>query len=288
METFYKYQSLGNDFIIIDAYNKDKELLQEKISSPKWKKFVINSCKRHFGIGADGVLIISNGKSKTEIIPELLVYNTDGSTAEICLNGLRCAALHLIDFHDIGRTFKFKSGKKIVTGSINKNFITTKISGLLYSGIQKIKIDNQELTGHVVNAGNPHFIFQKKVTKEWLAANGNKIESHKNFKNKTNVEFISPNLKDKKDINRKNISDFDVLVYERGVGPTLSCSSGAAAICWYLYKNKKSEKTFNVIEETQKITLNFLGGQAICFVDKNKQVNVIASAKMVFKGKILK
>jgi diaminopimelate epimerase len=290
METFYKYQSLGNDFILIDAFNKSKKLLNEKISSANWKNFVINSCKRNFGVGADGVLVLTkshdnkNNKQNInqEVIPELLIFNSDGSQAEICLNGLRCAVLHLHEYHDIEKSSKIKMGKKIINFSINKNIITTQISELIYSGIKNIIINNnQEIMGHVVSVGNPHFIIEKQVTPEWVLINGKSIESHPDFINKTNVEFITPAaviLNSFQDPDKKTKS-INVLVYERGVGPTLACSSGAAAITEYLYQTQK----INIL---QKITLNFLGGQVNCFIDKDKQVNLQAHAKLVFKGQI--
>ncbi|MBU4269837.1 diaminopimelate epimerase [Candidatus Dependentiae bacterium] len=275
-ENFYKYESLGNDFILIDYFYKDADFLKEKLNGPIWKNFVIDSCNRHFGIGADGVLVLKKDISGN--YPELLIFNSDGSQAETCLNGLRCAALHLREYHDINKIFTFKMGKKLINCTINKNIITTKISGLVYSGSKQITLNNKsEFHGHVVNVGNPHFIITKKVTPDWVEKYGKFIESHELFLNKTNVEFVWLNFDLNK--NTKSISNYNVLVYERGVGPTLSCGSGASAICWFLYKTRK-------IVTSQKITLNFLGGYIICWIDKNEFVNLQAKARLVFKGQI--
>ena len=117
LDNFFKYQSVGNDFIIFDCYHKDPESLKDIITSKNWKPFVVKSCKRHFGIGADGVLVIK--RNKEQKLPELLIYNSDGSTAEICVNGLRCAALYLREYHDFDKRLKIKVSNKIVSCLIN-------------------------------------------------------------------------------------------------------------------------------------------------------------------------
>lgn len=285
LNKFYKYQSLGNDFILFDYYYKEHEMLNEIIKSKKWKPFIKKICERNFNIGANGVLILTRSILKDDSInkpikqiPELLIYNSDGTQAEICLNGLRCATLHLREYHDISKTFKFKIGNKIIECLINQDKITTKIPDIIYKGSQTIKINNNEkvttLNGHVLNSGNPHFVINQKINKEWLLKNGNKIESHKEFLNKTNVEFIWPR-NDELEIN----TNLNVLVYERGVGYTLSCSSGATAITWLLYQQKK-------ILLNQRINLFFEGGTLSCWIDKNKSVNLEAKADLIFNGYI--
>ncbi len=269
LDNFFKYQSVGNDFIIFDCYHKDPVLLENIISNKSWKSFVIKSCKRHFGIGADGILIIK--KDKEEKLPELLIYNSDGSTAKICINGLRCAALHLHEYHDLDRRLKIRVGDKIVTCQINKENITIKISGIQYSGTKEIAIHEKKFLGHVIKVPNQHFVIPQKTTPDWLSKNGKLIESHKSFKEKTNVEFVWAQ-------DQKN-NFFNVLVYERGVGPTLACGSGAAAICWSLFQTRR-------ISINQKISLMFPGGKIICWIDSNKDISLQANSIQLFKGNI--
>ncbi|MBD3273179.1 diaminopimelate epimerase [Candidatus Dependentiae bacterium] len=269
LDNFFKYQSIGNDFIIFDCFHKDIETLNSTILNKSWKPFVIKICKRHFGIGADGVLIIK--KDKEGKLPELLVYNSDGSKAEICINGLRCAALHLRDYHDLDKKLKIKIGQKITTCQINKNNVNIKISNIQYKKSKEIKVHEKNFLGHIVKVPNQHFVIPQKITSDWLSKNGKLIESHKAFKGKTNVEFVWP--KDQKN------KFYNVLVYERGVGPTLACGSGAAAIVWSLFRTHK-------IKINQKINLMFPGGKIVCWIDKNKKVSLQAPCKLVFKGHI--
>lgn len=269
LNNFYKYQSVGNDFIIFDAYHKDKQILNDIISSKKWKPFVIKSCKRHFGVGADGILIISNDEK--EKLPELFIYNSDGSKAEICINGLRCIAFHLREYHDFDKKLKIKVSNKIINCQINKNNVIVKVPGAKYNGTKDIKIHEKNILGHLVKIPNQHFVIPQKTTLDWLEKNGKLIESNKRFKGKTNVEFVWP-----KDPNN---NFYNALVYERGVGPTLACGSGAGAICWSLFKSQK-------IQVNQKVNLIFPGGKIICWIDKNKNISIQANAKLIFKGQI--
>ncbi len=283
LDNFFKYQSVGNDFIIFDCYHKDPKSLKDIITNKSWKPFVVKSCKRHFGVGADGVLIIK--KNKEQKLPELLIYNSDGSIAEICINGLRCAALYLREYHDFDKRLKIKVGNKIVNCLINKTNITVKISGIEYKGTKEITVHDRKkhlmlkkFLGHVLKVPNQHFVIPQKVTPDWLEKNGKLIESHKSFKGKTNVEFIwAQDQKSKETFNVNNF--FNVLVYERGVGPTLSCGSGAAAICWSLFKT-------NRIKINQKISLMFPGGKIVCWIDSKKDISLQANSIQVFKGQV--
>ena len=109
---FYKYQSLGNDFIIFDWYKKNQNSIDETLKiRHRLISLVQNSCKRHFGVGADGILIL---KKDPKNFPQALIFNSDGSKAEICLNGLRCIAHHLYTHHNFAHNFKIKMGKKVI------------------------------------------------------------------------------------------------------------------------------------------------------------------------------
>ena len=268
---FFKYQSLGNDFILFDWYLKNDSFIEKNISKKDWPQFVINICKRLFAIGADGILILK--KNQKLNLPEMLIYNSDGTQAEICLNGLRCTALHLYTNHKFAKIFKLKIGSQIIECKIikkNKKInILNKIESAKYIGKKIIQINNKKIIGHIVNVGNPHFIVFEKTNLEWLKKYGSKIETNKIFPNKTNVEFVWQD---------KN-NNFNAIVYERGCGITLACSSGATAIIWALFQLKK-------LKIKEKITLNMPGGQIESFINNNYAIVLQATANFVFEGKI--
>ena len=93
LKQFVKYQSLGNDFIIFDWYKKPALFVQVELSGGHFSSVVQRLCDRHFGVGADGVLVITSHQEFG--FPVVTIYNADGSKAESCLNGLRCVADYL-------------------------------------------------------------------------------------------------------------------------------------------------------------------------------------------------
>ena len=104
---FFKYQSLGNDFIVIDS------------NIPITPEQVKTLCNRHYGIGADGVLLLNKD------VPEGIVYNSDGSKGEMCLNGIRCLAKHLVTVLNHPRDAQIAMANKAIKYSVNKPSIIT-------------------------------------------------------------------------------------------------------------------------------------------------------------------
>lgn len=265
---FYKYQSLGNDFILLD-WLETPPLFD--IQSPDWRAFVINSCKRHTGIGADGILVITKG---TTLHENVAIFNADGSDGELCLNGARAAALHLKIYHNYPDQFTLTMGESKIETTIEnsprRNLITQYLPLGEVRGNKTIEVADNILSGEVVDVGNPHFIIFEKQNLRWLEKHGAAIEQHEAFPNKTNVEFIWPD----KEVDNK----YHVLVYERGCGITLGCSSGAAAITTLLHKKEKLP-----LGEAIKIIMP--GGIVTCSV-KEDLVSLQGEATMVFEGEI--
>ena|GEM_PF-745861 len=320
---FFKYQSLGNDFILFDCLNKSGPLTLSDFFLKIVSKGSI--CNRNTGVGADGVLIVTTNKKLN--IPEIFIYNSDGSDGGICLNGLRCVAHYLVTHKNFGKQFDVLMGGKRVTCLIEsfcydavrrnpstgsgrtdclsqdllksietktKNFsysnskssdtpfalslskgfferkhlITTKVPAGLYKDTHKIKTTAGNFEGHIVDVGNPHYIIFEKQNIPWLSENGTFIESHKDFPNKTNVEFVSESSK----------NNFDVIVFERGCGITQACSSGAAAITSLLFELKK-------ISKNEEIKIKMPGGVVTTWHD-SKNVYLKSGASLVFKGEL--
>jgi len=249
---FTKYHSLENDFIIF---------VEQKIGhrlGPLAKKI----CDRKKGVGADGIISI-----KLDEVPEIFVTNADGSDGELCLNGARCAAHLLYTKQNFPNKFQIRMGKKIISHTIEKNKIVQRIEMGRYIGEKTLKIDSQDFCGHIVDVGNPHFIVAKQQTSSWLAEHGKKIESHHEFPNKTNVEFFWAREK----------NSFNVIVFERGVGLTQACSSGASAIITYLHTQRN-------LQPTKNFALCMPGGTLECEVTNKNEILIGASAEPVFEG----
>ena len=265
---FFKMHGLGNDFIIID-----KRVNKIDIS----KKLISRLSDRKTGAGCDQLITINKSLSK-KYDAYIKIFNPNGDIAEACGNGTRCVA-KLLFSEKKSKKLKIKSDAGILQAKIiDKNNISVNL-GKLSVNWKKIplskKIDTLNVPinikgfslGVAVNVGNPHIVFiGKNIDKVNLSSLGPKIEKNKLFPNKTNVEIIEI-------INKKKIK---MRVWERGVGITLACGSGA---CAAVYAGKLKKLLANKVEvKLEKGSL---------FIDIDKQNAIMTGpAELSYKGYI--
>lgn len=270
---FFKYQSLGNDFIVFDWYKRPSQYLDKELNDAAWPDVVQRLCDRHVGIGADGVLIVKNNPQLG--LPEMLIFNSDGSSAQSCLNGLRCIAQHLRMTHRYPEKFSIKLNDAVIECSFLEDNQTTLISSHIKTiqlhGMQEITTDAGTFRGHVASVGNPHFIIFQQVSQEWLACHGYAIEQHPSFPDRTNVEFITQDPLCK--------TSYQMNIYERGCGITLACSSGAAALAALLVEQ-------SMVSLGEQITICMPGGSVRAKVVLPHEVILQAEAVRVFEGSL--
>ncbi|GCD08919.1 diaminopimelate epimerase [Clostridium tagluense] len=221
---FTKMQGTGNDFIVIEDFQGKYANLEG---------LAIKLCDRHFGIGADGILIVT--KSNIADI-QMIIINADGSYASMCGNGIRCFAKYVFE-----KKYVQKENMKIETGdgvklanicikdgfaeSVNinmgkYNFNPSSIPALSKSEIinKKIEVSNKEYYITSMFMGVPHTIVFGKQ-EEYQVEEGKFIEHLDLFPEKTNVNFC--------EIVGRNV--IRVKTWERGAGPTLACGTGSCA-----------------------------------------------------------
>lgn len=226
---FTKLQATGNDFVLVEDFEGEFDL------KPKAIKLI---CDRHFGVGADGLLLLTNSETADY---RMIVFNADGTRAEMCGNGIRCFGKYLWDRGHINEAF-FKVetdagikeveliideasavGARVSLGEpiFKPESIPVKIKGKDRIFDYTLPIGNKEkIKINAVSMGNPHcVVFIENVDKINLHQLGRAIENHPYFPQKTNVEFVQL-------VSRKEIR---LRVWERGVGETLACGTGAAA-----------------------------------------------------------
>ncbi len=234
--SFEKLHGLGNDFVLIDARRQKPHPLPLAVVK------AIGDRKR--GVGFDQLLLLTSMPHSKTI--RLKIYNTDGSLAEMCGNGLRAAALHVWQlWSTIPKTrdtlnFLTDAGPRLarLMGSINdKDGVSIEtemgVPKILPTPAALLK-DKKALPPSllalpiVVNVGNPHVVlFLKKPISAGEAARwGCMIESHKSFPKRTNVEFCYIDAKKSTSTHARVITR----VYERGVGLTEACGTGAVAV----------------------------------------------------------
>ena len=231
---FTKVHGLGNDFILVNK--QEQHNLPDNLA-----ELAIKVCDRHLGIGADGLVLIGQG---TDTDLTMQIINSDGSEAEMCGNAIRCVAKYAYEqglVHSAKMTVSTGAGikvpelilddKGIVLGvrvDMGKPALVREeipLSDLLGKPNERV-IDEQLVVGDksfqitAVSMGNPHcVIFVPFLAEVPLALWGSAIETHPAFLNKTNVEFVQV----------LNDQEIRMAVWERGVGPTLACGTGACA-----------------------------------------------------------
>ena len=279
--TFEKYQGNGNDFVIIDSRGNElyKNYKTNKIMDIK------KICNRQFGVGADGVIFIE--EPNKDNYAKMIIFNSDGSEAQMCGNGIRCLVeyLHVNDSmnnKNIEYKIETKAGLKIAK-YINDE-ITVKM-GVPILECQNIpttiekkinSIPSHEFIekdfnkmGYAVGMGNPHLIFfVEDLESIALSRLGPIFEKNELFPEKTNVHFCQI-------LNRDNIK---VKVWERGAGPTLACGTGACAIHVAAYKLG--------LCNSQTIVSLPGGNLKIDWSKDDCEVMMTGNAKKVFSGSI--
>lgn len=219
-----KMQGCGNDFVVIDYSEYEKSGLDMSELAKK-------ACDRHFGLGADGMIIPKLDSEDTDIA--WYFYNSDGTTAQMCGNGMRCFAKYVYDKKLIDKKkFSVKTGAGIISpeiledGNVKVNMSSPilepkKIPFIGSKNLnQKIKVLDKEFIINAVSMGNPHcVIFTEGDVYEMAKIYGPELEKHEMYPEKTNVEFVKI----------KSRNEVDFCVYERGCGITLACGTGACA-----------------------------------------------------------
>ena len=210
---FYKMSGCGNDFILID----NRSGRWSEFEAPAFVKAV---CREKLSVGADGLIFIEksdNADFKWQF------FNSDGSRAEMCGNGARCAARFAVLNGITGTTLSFETIAGIIHAEVHNSIVKTQLSRPrdLQLG-QSIEVDGTAITVHSINTGVPHAVlFVDDPAGVPIKELGSKIRFHEHFQPAgTNVNFISIG----------NDGSIVIRTYERGVeDETLACGTGSVA-----------------------------------------------------------
>lgn len=280
---FTKMQGAGNDFVLIETDDTQRD----------WSAMAMAICDRHYGIGADGLLLVMPS-SVADL--RMRIFNTDGSEADACGNGLRCLVKYAIDAGlakagDRGITIETMAGTRQATVSregknqvrievgmgkpeLGTRDINTKIKAAEGRIIKTTPVltcsviaGETELIVNPVSMGNPHAVYftGEPVSDFPLSRLGPLVEQHRLFPKKVNFEVARV-------LDRQSI---ETRVWERGVGETLACGSGACAIAVAARQN-------GYIDDSVAIRLP--GGTLGVKWDGKGEVFLSGPAEAVFRG----
>ena len=225
---FTKMHGIGNDFVVID-------LFQEEIGDPV--ELAPAMCHRNLGIGADGLILVGPSDSYDF---RMRVINSDGSEAEMCGNGIRCLARYVVDHKLTDKTTFFtetlqgplQQDVRVIDGhfvdvttdmgavALRRNSIPMNGADIDQVVSEPFVVDGVTYNITLVNVGNPHcIVFVDDVDAVDLHRIGPMFETHEAFPKRINTEFVQV-------LDRNNVR---MRVWERGVGETHACGTGASA-----------------------------------------------------------
>ena len=279
MIEFVKMHGLGNDYLYINCIKNREPLFPEELAK--------GLSNRHFGVGADGIILVCNSKIADF---KIRIFNSDGSEAEMCGNGIRGFAKYVYDYNLIDKNeFKIETLagiRKVKLNTLNKSItenITVDMGEPILHPVKipvltreeppikdlKIVIKNKIFTITCVSMGNPHAIIRLHNLEDInIKEYGPLIENRSEFPKRTNVEFIE--IKDRSRIKMK--------VWERGAGETLACGTGACASTVASVLNGYTER---------KVVVELLGGELeVEWNEEDSHVYMTGPATTVFRGRI--
>lgn len=279
--TFSKMHGLGNDYIVFDE--------SEKIIIPEEKKpeIVEEICRRGFSVGADGVIFVTPANTDDADI-RFRIFNSDGSEAEMCGNGIRCFAKYVYE-NEILKSNEMLvetrggikevdldvEGREVIASTVDMGVATFKTAGIPMISDEdefldsELIVDGKSIKMTVVNVGNPHaVIFTENIEDIELHKIGPLIENHPAFPQKTNVHFVNI-------INRNEIK---MITWERGAGFTLACGTGATSCVIAGFKLGKLD---------EEVEVHLPGGELLIIVyEMGEEVRIFmeGEAVLVFDG----
>ena len=275
---FTKMHGIGNDYVYVNCF---KEVVKDPAAVAK---FVSD---RHFGIGADGLILI---KPSDIADCEMDMYNLDGSQGAMCGNGIRCVAKYVFDYGIVNKTsisIATRSGIKYLDLSVKDGRVSmvkvnmgspilTASQIPVVSSKEEVIDDPLEVDGTTyritaVSMGNPHaIVYMDDVDSLEIDKIGPAFENHIAFPDRVNTEFV-------KVIDPHTVQ---MRVWERGSGETLACGTGACAVAVASILN-------GLTDGSRPVTVKLLGGNLQIFWDRQENlVYMTGPASTVFDGEI--
>jgi diaminopimelate epimerase len=273
---FAKLHGTGNDFVLVDARSLDRD----------WRALAREICDRHFGVGADG-LILAARSDRAPV--RMRIFNADGSEAEMSGNGMRCLVKFSVDG---GIVVPAGDELDVETGAGVLRVRITTSSGLVTSVRESMgpprldprdipvaieasppikqypmQVDGRTIPATMVSMGNPHAVFfQDAPVRDYpLHTVGPLVEHHALFPNRANFEVVRVHSRNKAEMR----------VWERGVGETLSCGSGASA-------TMVAARLLDLVDDAIELTVP--GGVLALEWDGEGDVILTGPVEEVFRG----
>jgi len=273
---FIKMEGAGNDYVYVDLLSPGTGAV---FSGILWDDLSRKISDRHFGVGSDGLVLVTKGESSPF---GMKMFNADGSEAEMCGNAIRCVAKLLLDKrYETKESFSIDTlaGKKnlmikghdpggttLVEVDMGEPILRSRDIPVDFDGKRVIDVEIAAHRGTAVSMGNPHFVvFVDRITDDLVTIEGPLIEQDPAFPNRTNVEFV------------RVVDDGHLVmrVWERGSGETLACGTGACACAVAAALEGRTSK---------KVCVSLLGGELGVSWREDNRVYLTGPARETFTG----
>lgn len=259
---FTKMQGLGNDYVYVNCF-------EEQVEDPA--KTAIAISDRHFGVGADGLILIC----PSEIADcRMRMFNADGSEGEMCGNGVRCVGKYVYD-RGIAKknplTVETKAGIKTLLFTLEQDqvqLVQVNMGAPVVSDVLTLPAADQEFSVRPVSMGNPHGVIflQEPVAEYPVQKYGSILEKHEAFPQGANIEFVE----------QLSETEIRMRVWERGSGETLACGTGACAC---------AAAGIAAGRLADRVTVHLLGGDLSIYYNREDGcIYMTGPAQFVFDG----
>ena len=252
-----KWHGLGNDYLLVE---------RDELAAPLTPEQVRRICDYHFGVGSDGILEVVSADGDQA---ELVIWNPDGSTAELSGNGTRIAARWLARRIGAGEVRIVVGPREVVATMRDGAEVEMDMGAVEVGETETIRVNGEDVELTPVSVGNPHAVIRRDPDRAELLRLGPLVETHERFPQRTNVQLVRAD----------GMHDLAVGVWERGAGETLSSGTSAVAASAAAVANGWCESPVTVHLAGGNLQVELAGGRArltgpaeeICLVELSQE-----------------
>jgi diaminopimelate epimerase len=250
---FSKWHGLGNDYLLVQ---------RDEIGAPLTPEQARRLCDYHFGVGSDGVLEVLSADGNTA---EIVIWNPDGSTAELSGNGTRIAARWLAR-RSGEETVRIRVGPREVLATMRGGLdVEMDVGAVEVADPEQLDVGGESVEFTPALVGNPHAVVRREPDRGTLLRLGPLIENHGRFPERTNVQLVRVD----------GPHDLTVGVWERGAGETLSSGTSAVATAGVAVAQGWCKSP---------VTVHLAGGDLVVELDDSMNARLTGPAQEIFSG----
>ena len=247
---FSKWHGLGNDYLLVERAELALPLTPERVQK---------ICDYHFGVGSDGIVevLTTNGDGA-----EVVIWNPDGSTAELSGNGTRIAARWLARRDGLDRVRIQVGPREVVATMRGGKQVETEMGTVEVGKQEALQVGGKEYEMVPVSVGNPHAVIRYSPEHDEFLRLGPAVETHERFPERTNVQFVSVD----------GPHDVTASVWERGAGETLSSGTSSVAVASAAVRQGWCESP---------VTVHLEGGDLLVALDSDYNARLTGPAEEI-------